>query len=932
MGISTFALQNPNGVFALKKLHKVLVFPAALVVLLVHATPQAPAPPDELSALRRAFASPPDDSRILMRWWWFGPSVTKPELERELRAMKEGGVGGVEVQPVYPQGLDDPERGFYNFPYLSDEFIDDLRFASDKARDLGLRFDLTLGSGWPFGGPHIPITQAAGKLRVVRVSALPDTRSISVPYCNAGEKLLAAFLMSDEAKAGSKIALLNLSEIRNGRLFLPSGREQSRAVLWFIASRTGMLVKRPAIGAEGFVLDHFDRAAIENHLKTIGDRLMQAFGNNPPYAVFSDSLEVYGSDWTADLLQQFLQRRGYDLTPYLPALVQDIGPKTSDIRHDWGRTLTELIDERYLAPIREWAAQHKTRFRSQTYGIPAVTLSSNALVDLPEGEGTQWRSFSTTRWASSANHILGGNITSAETWTWLHSPAFRATPLDMKAEADLFFLQGVNQLVGHGWPYSPKEAGEPGWAFYAAGAFNDHNPWWPVMPEVTRYLQRISFILRQGQPANDIALLLPTDDAWAQFTVGKDSVSESMERLLGPVVIPQILDAGFNFDFIDAEAIAKTGIPYAVLILPGVERLSLATYRQIETYARNGGIVIALRHLPSRAPGLLESETDTSQIREISQILFHASTGKGLLVSEESQLGKMLAQQVKPDFKTFPRAPEIGFVHRKLPTAEIYFLANTSNRPIATTATFRASEPHAEWWDTSSGDISPANTNPVLELNLQPYESRVIIFSAGNLQVAAQSKSKTSISVPPRDVLDLGTDWTVSFSGLGRVLHMDKLYSWTDDEETRFYSGRVVYEKNITVSPKTLNPRTRVYLDFGPGTIVERPQAGHPRMRAWLESPVREAAQVFVNNESAGSIWKPPFELDISGKLHSGENHVKIVVGNLAINALAGRSLPDYKLLNSKYGERAVPQDMENLQPLPSGLLGRPRLVFQEAP
>jgi len=220
----------------------------------------------------------------------------------------------------------------------------------------------------------------------------------------------------------------------------------------------------------------------------------------------------------------------------------------------------------------------------------------------------------------------------------------------------------------------------------------------------------------------------------------------------------------------------------------------------------------------------------------------------------------------------------------------------------------------------------------VLELNLQPYESRVIVFSAGNANVAAQSKPKTSMSVPPRDVLDLGTDWTVNFSELGRILHMDKLHSWTDDEETRFYSGRAVYEKNITVSPKRLNPRTRVYLDFGPGTVVERPQAGRPRMRAWLESPVREAAQVFVNDEPAGSIWKPPFELDISGMLHSGENHLKIVVGNLAINALAGRSLPDYKLLNSKYGVRAVPQDMENLQPLPSGLVGRPRLVFQEAP
>jgi len=123
-----------------------------------------------------------------------------------------------------------------------------------------------------------------------------------------------------------------------------------------------------------------------------------------------------------------------------------------------------------------------------------------------------------------------------------------------------------------------------------------------------------------------------------------------------------------------------------------------------------------------------------------------------------------------------------------------------------------------------------------------------------------------------------------------------------------------------------------VYLDFGTGTIVERPRVDHPRMRAWLEGPVREAAQVFVNDHVVGSIWKPPYELEISDALHAGENHLKIIVGNLAINALAGRSPSDYELLNRRYGERAVPQDMENLQPLPSGLLGPLRLVIREAP
>ena len=238
--------------------------------------------------------------------------------------------------------------------------------------------------------------------------------------------------------------------------------------------------------------------------------------------------------------------------------------------------------------MREWAQRHGTRFRSQTYGTPPVNISSYALVDLPEGEGSQWRTLSSTRWASSASHLYNRPVTSSETWTWLHSPVFRATPLDMKAEADLHFLQGINQLVGHGWPYSPPEAGEPGWHFYAAAVFNNHNPWWLVMPDITRYLQRISYLLRQGKPVADVAVYLPTDDIYARFALGRISVNEGARTVLSPELVPAILDAGYNFDFIDDDAMAQVGIPYPILVLPTVERIPLATYRRIDDYARKG--------------------------------------------------------------------------------------------------------------------------------------------------------------------------------------------------------------------------------------------------------------------------------------------------------------------------------------------------------
>jgi hypothetical protein len=67
--------------------------------------------------------------------------------------------------------------------------------------------------------------------------------------------------------------------------------------------------------------------------------------------------------------------------------------------------------------------------------------------------------------------------------------------------------------------------------------------------------------------------------------------------------------------------------------------------------------------------------------------------------------------------------------------------------------------------------------------------------------------------------------------------------------------------------------------------------------------------------------------VNVTGLLHAGENQVSIVVANLALNEMAKGPLPDYKALNAKYGERFQAQDMNAVQPIPSGLLGPIRLV-----
>ncbi len=201
------------------------------------------------------------------------------------------------------------------------------------------------------------------------------------------------------------------------------------------------------------------------------------------------------------------------------------------------------------------------------------------------------------------------------------------------------------------------------------------------------------------------------------------------------------------------------------------------------------------------------------------------------------------------------------------------------------------------------------------------------IAGAGVLQGLRKSAGAKAEPAADSQSIDLASDWKVTFTRTGRSVQMAHLRSWTTDEATRFYSGEAVYEKSVNVPQQFLGKSAKVFLDFGPGTPVEPNASVAPGMHALLESPVRESAVVFVNGERAGTVWHPPYEVEVTRYLRPGANTLRLGVANLAINEMAGQPLPDYRLLNLRYGERFVPQDMQDVKPLPSGIVGTVRLV-----
>lgn len=831
----------------------------------------------------------------MMRWWWFGPSVERGELDRELTAMRDAGLGGVEVAYVYPLGE-------ATTTLLSPEFLADLRFAAERARALGLRFDLTLGSGWSFGGPHITPEHAAKTLHWEWREIPPAAMTFSIAAGWPGDEFVAAYLGNGGAHEHSDE--WRRLEVTDRTLTIPAG-DGPRQVLTATSRLTGQNVKRAAAGAEGPVLDHYSEAAAVAHVRAFGDPLLDAVPAQYLGSVFCDSLEVYESNWTPDLVPEFERRRGYDPLPRLYQLATR-GPAAAEFRADYYRTLTELYEERFLVPIQRWAAERGVPFRIQGYGTPPAMVSSYRFADCFEGEGWGWTELTQTRWASSAAHLYGRQVVSSEIWTWVHSPSFRATPLDLKGEAHEHLLAGINQFVGHGWPYSPQDAPGLGWFFYASGALDDRNPWWPAMPALTQYLSRLCWLMRQGEPVADVLVYVPSRDVYARMGSaigGSIDAWRETTALLGDELPALIRRGGWDFDLIDDDALAvlRADEP-RVVIVPQCTTLAEPTRLWLEAVVRSGGSVIMWGSTAEVAGGV--------------------DADLGILVSA-------LSAAVPPEVRLEPATDQIGIVHRRTADADIYLVVNTGPEAQTFTAFPRTERSHVEEWDAETDTVRRAvPVGSGIAVALAPYQATVL-----TLTDAPEASSAVGQEAPRTERIALTDGWTVRFAD-GAAEAVTLPHEWEAHLGRGDYSGAATYRCAVELGAAG----AAMVLDFGAVAAAHGDAAaagirGHS-YRATVSTPVREVALVRVNGVECGVAWAPPYAVDVSAAVRAGRNEIEVVVWNTAANALAHDDAIEALVEQTEraHGRRFRMQELDRaMEGVRSGLLAVPALVISSA-
>jgi hypothetical protein len=829
-------------------------------------------------------------------WWWMGSAVDRTNLTRELQRYRDAGLGGVHIIPIY--GAKGRESNYVS--YLSPKWMELLNYTVSEAQRLGLGVDMTTGTGWCFGGPDVSDRDANASI-VVKTFDVAAGEKLKEKFAPAAIQALVAF-----SADGKSVALTDKISAAGEVDWTAPG--DSWRVYAVSQKPSGQKVKRAAPGGEGWMLNPFYPPAMSNYL----GRFTDAFAHYPgsrPRAQYQDSYE-YKSDWAPDFFAQFEKRRGYKLQAELPAL---FGTNQDDhatrVKSDYRETVSDLMVEETMPRWIAWSHQRGFLTRYQAHGAPGNLLDLYALADIPETEMFRAnRNPLVAKFASSAAHVAGRPLVSAETGTWL-AEHFTETLGEMKSLVDEMFLSGINHVFYHGTCYSPDEAGWPGWVFYASTEMNPRNPIWRDAPALNDYIARCQSILQSGKPDNDILLYWPIYDYWSTPTnhllpLKIESQSSWFEKQPIGKTAQELWENDYAFDYV-SDAQLKTanvtngqihmpGGNYRVLVVPECKFIPLNTFKQLLALAENGATVIFNRKLPVDVSGAGNLEKQREEFKKLIEQIqtnlqapayqnpLETKFGNGHIFVGWFMSTRPLALHVIHEPMALAGLP---FIHRAFEGGWNYFIANRSATNYDGWAALNCSAKSVAILDPMTGKAGVAairqNAIDLTEVRLQLAAGQSIIlraFAAEEIdgRDAALRRPVGAARQPylywqtSGEPVEISGYWNVKFIAGGPTLPADfqttKPASWTTfpDTNTQAFAGTAKCEITFD-APDTLKRELQhFYLDLG---------------------DVRQSARVRLNGRDYGTLITPPFRVVVDNLKPAG-NVLEVEVTSVAANRI----------------------------------------------
>lgn len=472
--------------------------------------------------------------------------------------------------------------------------------------------------------------------------------------------------------------------------------------------------------------------------------LMSLFLRPMPYGVLP---------WEPRLGEAYRLAYGRELPADLPAIVLDDGPDGRRARHRFWQLVSQRVVDHFFEPIRSWCRRHgllsgghllmeeSVAAQVALYGDGFACLrrldapSIDCLTSVPPE--VPWR---IARLALSAAVLEGNSVTMCETSD--HSQHYRP-PGDTRArqpvsEAQIrgtfnrLLVGGINTFTSY---YSftglPEEA----------------------LRRLNEWVGRCALLLREGQPAADLAVVLPTESLWSRTYPSRGPVPSSADA--GEIekcfdeVCDQLYGSRRDFICIDSRVLLEAEVGegsfrhgdqrWPVVLLPGVDTLPVAAWRRLETFVGTGGVLIALGHGPENSAEGFPS----AEVLAIGQKLFGssgttpsvrraASGGVSVFLPPGSEgfLVDVLDQIHEPSLRVESQRDTLRLTSRRLEGRTRHFLINDSDGRWEGRVFLDAA---GDWerWDPQTGVISRIPQDRFLSLELEPYGGVFLCSTAG---------------------------------------------------------------------------------------------------------------------------------------------------------------------------------------------------------
>ncbi|MBO0330315.1 glycosyl hydrolase [[Muricauda] lutisoli] len=665
--------------------------------------------------------------------------------------------------------------------------------------------------------------------------------------------------------------------------------------------------------ATGLEVDKLDEDAVRKYINHYLDLYQDATGGQMGETglgyIILDSYEAGHLNWTHDMSEEFLSRRGYDLKPWIPVLTGRIiesREASEKFLWDFRKTIGEMIADNHYDIIGEELQKRGMKRYTESHENGRVFLADGMDVkrnaDVPmaamwtpgglsEGPDEQVRSEGDIRESASVAHIYGKPYVAAESMTSIQN-GFSWHPEKLKRTADLELASGLNRYVIHTSVHQPLDDKMPGFSLGPFGQYFTRQETWSGAGAASwvDYLSKSSYMLQLGQNVADVLYLYGENDNVTWIT--RETLPNIPKGYEFDFVSPTILQEAITAE--DGKLKAVGGVTYELLQLDkGTQKMSMATLKKLAELASNGVKIKGAK--PLATPSLSD---DIDAFQSLADEIW----GK-------PNVGKDVSLDILPDVQVTETDHKILFRHRAKGDSHIYWLNNRNVKPTETRIGFRVTGKQPKLWHPQTGEIMDVSYSMEEEITWVqlPFESWEAYFVVFLDDTNEKTYTVPAISVSP--ILTLEGPWEVIFQenrGAPSSATFETLASWTEkeDEGIKYFSGTATYHKTFNFD-KT-NKEASFIMDLG---------------------EVKNIAEIKLNGKDIGVLWKSPFKIDITEALQNGENKLEVAVTNVWVNRLIRDAQPN---VQKTITYTTMPFYQGNEPLLTSGLMGDVKILEQE--